>query len=214
MFDWLKRRIGASQKGALPPEVAAMLDRASALLENDDMQNSLLPEEVRQAIVGGTSCDTVPGARGEFGHTSDNPIPVNGPLGEVLYLSHLRTAKGVPLLFHRMGSAAALLGGLDIYVDIYEVLPMEKGARSELLFFSMYHPRKSHLAPNGYLIDRSRDPGNEIYGVSWLVEDFPNALDAHIRKWQMESLGIPLSINKVRTYLNGSPFAPSPPLPR
>ena len=146
--------------------------------------------------------------RGEFGRHPDNPIPVNGPIGEVLYLSHLRTRGALPLLFHRLGSLEGQFGN----VDAYEVLPMEKGAQSERMFFSMYHPRKSRNAPKGYIIDNSRDPGNEIYGVNWLVEDFPTALDSHIREWQKGSLGVPLSINKVRTFLNGSPFAPS--LPR
>ena len=208
MFGWLKRRSSTSQKAAVPAEIRAILERVEALLTSDDAQNSLLPEQVRGAIVGGVSCDVLPGGRGEFGRHPDNPIPVNGPIGEVLYLSHLRTRGSVPLLFHRLGSVEGQFGN----VDAYEVLPMEKGAQSERLLFSMYHPRKSRNAPKGYIIDNSRDPGNEIYGVNWLVEDFPTALDSHIREWQNGSLGVPLSLNKVRTFLNGSPFAPS--LPR
>jgi hypothetical protein len=45
--------------------------------------------------------------------------------------------------------------------------------------------------------------------VNHIVAKFPEKLDAHIRKWQMEMLGVPLPVARVREAINGSPFHPS-----
>src|SRR6516225_9834966 len=41
-----------------------------------------------------------------------NPIPTNGPLGEVIYLSRLRTQSGSPIMFHRVRAEDGLGGAV------------------------------------------------------------------------------------------------------
>ncbi len=188
----------------LPPEVAAILKKLDRLLESDNEQNGMLPEPVRSQMANGLDCDELPGAQGEFGRAPSNPIPTNGPLGQVIYLSRLRTNAGSPVMFHRV-RAEEEAGGA---VDVYEVLSLD-GAVRETLFLSMYHPRKSRKVPRGYTYAAKLDPSNLTYGVNHIVANFPQKLDAHIRKWQMDLLGIPLPVARVRETINGSRFHPS-----
>jgi hypothetical protein len=184
---------------ALPPEVEAIFKGLDKLLESDHEQNLTLPEPIRSQIARGRDCDEWPGALGDFGRAPTNPIPTNGPLGQVIYLSRLRTNTGNPLLFHRVRAEDGLAGT----VDAYEVLSLDRKVQ-ETLFLSMYHPRKSRKVPRGYSYASKVDGSNFIYGVNHIVANFPDKLDAHIRQWQKEMLGIPLPVARVREAINGS----------
>lgn len=187
-----------------PPEIQKIFDRLFQFLDSDDEQNNALPDVIRSEIVNGVDCDIIPGAKGEFGRNSSNPIPTNGPIGELLYLSRLRTIKGDPVMFHRLQS----IQGPHGLVDVYEVLSLDASVR-EKLFLSMYHPHKSKHVPRGYTFARKLDGDNLIYGVNYPVREFPLKLDAHIRKWENDNLGLPLPVGKVRKAINGSEFIPS-----
>ena len=95
-------------------------------------------------------------------------------------------------MFHRVRVEAGPAGA----VDVYEVLSLDGKVR-ETLFLSMYHPRKSRKTPRGYRYAPKLDTNNLTYGVNHIVPNFPQKLDAHIRKWQMEMLGIPLPVQRV-----------------
>lgn len=189
---------------ALPPELARIFIKLDRLLASDEEQNKAIDPLFRTAIVRGIDCDALPGATGEFGRTPSNPIPTNGVLGEVLYLSRLRTGTGSAVMFHRLGSEKGIVDN----VDVYDVLSLDRAVH-ERLYLSMYHPRKSQLVPSGYTYAGKLDPSNFTYGVNHTVSDFPEKLDAHIRQWQMNHLGIPLPVAHVREAINGSRFKPS-----
>jgi hypothetical protein len=189
---------------ALPPDVEAIFKKLDKLLYSDDEQNSTLPDAVRSQIAGGLECDELPGATGEFGRTLSNPIPTNGPLGEVLYLSRLRTSAGSPVMFHRVRAEEGPAGA----VDVYDVLSLDATVR-ETLFLSMFHPRKSRKVPRGYTYADKLDPSNFTYGVNHIIPNFPQKLDAYIRKWQMGMVGLVLPVARVRETINGSRFHPS-----
>ena len=193
-----------SRRSSLPPQVEIILKKLDKLLQSDEEQNKTIAEPYRAQIVGGLVCDVIPGAQGEFGRSPSNPIPTNGPLGEVTYLSRLRTNVGSPVMFHRLRSEEAQSGP----VDVYEVLSLDFVAQ-ENLFLSMYHPRKSRKVPLGYTYAAELDPSNFIYGVNHLVEEFPAKLDAHIRNWHKEALGIPLPVALVREAIHGTRFGVS-----
>lgn len=113
------------------------------LIDDERYQNSLLPEPIAQAIEDGVPCDTVPGATGRFGLEPGNPIPVNGAIGELAYLSRLETAQGERLLFHRIGAIDR--------VDVFEAVTYSGGTWF-VFFVDMYHPRRSRQAPEGFQI--------------------------------------------------------------
>ncbi len=84
------------------------------MIDDEEHQNGMLPDPIAQAIKSGIACDVLPGATGKFGLEPGNPIPVNGAIGELAYLSRLETSQGERLLFHRIGAVDT--------VDVFEAV--------------------------------------------------------------------------------------------
>ena len=157
-------------------------------MENEDQQNSMYPPQVRAQIIGGHDVDELAYGEGDFGRTADNPIPVNGAIGELIYLSCLKTRTGERILYHRLGSAEG--------IDVYETVSID-GSNWDLLFFSMYHPRKSRKSPSGYSIVKMNEQPL-LYGTNLRVENFPYGLQKAIRNTTVEVFGIPMPPPQVR----------------
>ena len=105
--------------------------------------------------------DRDPNGSGPFGFTESNPIPVNGPLGELTYLSRLETTRGERLLYHRVGSIDK--------IDIFECVTFS-GSEWYILFLDMYHPRRSRLAPEPFRFSKSL---TQFAGFNRYCKDFP-----------------------------------------
>lgn len=151
-------------------------------LANQRADLNQYPPEFAQLISMGLDCDSVLGGSGPFGGLS-NPIPVNGALGEIKYLGKLRGTSGFALFFHRIGSSSSPVS--EKSVDIYGTVCMD-GSQWSTLYFDMYHPRRSNLAPNGFtLIPFNRQLKIDLpyaYGINDLVKDFPYGIpDALVR---------------------------------
>lgn len=200
MFGWFGQK--RNRKPAPESEVEKIFEKIDNFLRSDAAQNEFVPEQLHSSVIGGINCDEIPGAHGDFGKVPTNPIPVNGPVGEIVYLSRLRTLREKkPILFHRVGSTQTEIGP----VDMYEVLSTATGFR-EYLYLSLYHPRKTVRAPSGYILQIKYDPLNPISGVNFMIPDFPKALDVQIRQLP-EPLGM-LPLNEVRMYLYGNRHGP------
>ena len=131
-------------------------------------------------------CDQLPTASGPFGKCLTNPIPVNGPVGEIVYLNRLLAPSGCCFFFHRIGSQVA--PPYPHPVDAYELLALD-GSHRVKLFFAMYHPRRSQLVPDG-LHRTSWNRMNSVarlaakmpvFGTSEPVHDFPWGLPEVVR---------------------------------
>lgn len=131
------------------------------LIDDEEHQNSILPEPVAHAIKGGIACDVIPGATGAFGLEPSNPIPVNGAIGELAYLSRLETSQGERLLFHRIGA----IGKVDVFEGV-----TYSGSAWFVFFVDMYHPRRSRQAPHGFVI--AKEP-RQFSGFHTFCKDFP-----------------------------------------
>ena len=118
-----------------------------AIIRDEHVQLQMLNPAVREMISQQPSVDRIDKAVGEFGFVATNPIPVNGPAGEVAYLSKLETEDGLRILFHRTGSTEP--AEPEHPVDIYEAVTFD-GSRWFTLYLDMYHPRQSRLAPKGF----------------------------------------------------------------
>ena len=144
------------------------------------------PED-RRLILNGLDCDMVPDAIGPFGSVS-NPIPVNGPLGEIKYLGKLRGRSGFALFFHRIGSSSSPV--CEHSIDVYKTVCMD-GTQWATLHFDMYHPRRSNLSPDGFTLmpfdERLKMDIPFAYGVNRLVSDFPHGIPDAIAKPYGES---------------------------
>ncbi len=145
-------------------QVSPLFERVHRLLSDESLQNQMLPEGLKHEILWSDSVDVVPGAWGEFARDLNNPIPTNGPLGEILYLSSLKLEDGRPIAFQRLGSVDK--------VDVFEVVTFD-GGWWDLLHLTMYFPRKSKVAPTGYRFFGEERGQFWIRGVNDFAPEFP-----------------------------------------
>ncbi len=193
---------GGRKRGPdLPPEVAKIFEKIEHFLTDDEAQNAALPEPVRKMIEAGFAVDELPGAKGEFGRSVTNPIPVNGPIGELAYLSRLVTPSDAGLFGHR-------LGHLDS-VDVYETVSTD-GKTWDVIFLSYYHPRKSRKAPTGYRLSRGSERPAFITCTNYRVDGFPFPMEAAIRECMRRLLGFPVRPPNVAELLTSARFVRTP----
>lgn len=190
---------GASKTQAtdLAPDVAKVFRKLHQFLNDETMQNAALPKSMREAVKSGLSVDELPSAEGEFGRSLSNPIPTNGPVGELIYLSTLSTHTGHPVLAHRLGSINT--------VDVYETVSFD-GRFWDLLFLSLYHPRKSRRVPEGY---RWVGETKFVYAVNRRLQNFPFEMPDAISACTKSLLGLPLRPPQVRECIERCTFARS-----
>jgi hypothetical protein len=160
-MGWLSKLFGQSEKSP-PREVQQVFEKMRRLLDDDAAQIAMVGEPIASMIKRGLDCDQLPDSRGRFGLEVTNPIPVNGPIGELAYLSKLRTSRGERLLFHRIGSQGT--------VDIFEAVDFS-GQEWFVLYLDMYHPRKSRLTPTGLSLS---DEASQFTGFTSNCADFPH----------------------------------------
>lgn len=197
-FDKL---FGNSEKKKEQEAKAAMhrlFDSGMKLLNDDAKQNALMPEALQKSLAQGGVIDALPNAKGAFGRTLENPIPVNGPLGEITYLSRLVTAgTGQRVGFHRLGSMKS--------IDVYEVVSTD-GASWDILFFNYYHAGKSKKAPDGYNLAESAEG---LTGTSQFTSYFPGNIRSHAMRCSTTILGFPMPHPSLRAFESAKYSRPS-----
>ena len=180
-FDKL---FGGGKKGSgrdLPPAIEAAIKKILKFMSDESLQNRRYPPEIQRLMASGGTVDVIAGAEGAFGRDIRNPIPVNGPIGEIIYISNLTLQTGVKVIGHRIGSFDRL--------DAYEIASLD-GSRWDILFFDMYHPRKSRQLPDGYLPISTPEPF--FFATNTFVEDFPSGICEAIRGFSNSEFGLPL----------------------
>lgn len=129
----------------------------------------------------GEACDRLQEAQGDFGRSSTNPVPVNGPPGEIKYLSRLRCSCGCGLMFHRLGSLQ--VAGIKGDIDVYECVCLE-GKHWDVLYLHPYHPRRSLITPERYSLAPFHPVFSKLVigcGDNSFCEHFPFHLPGLIR---------------------------------
>jgi hypothetical protein len=135
--------------------------RIHRLLDDDEYQLEFVSPTIRDMMKSGASWDRDPNGSGPFGFSELNPIPVNGPIGQLAYLSRLETNSGQKLLFHRVGAIEG--------VDVFEAVTFD-GREWFILFLDFYHPRRSRLAPDGFKLSKQV---SQLSGFNNFCENFP-----------------------------------------
>jgi hypothetical protein len=135
----LLNRVFQPRKAAFDDAIAWLV----RFVDDEEYQNSLLDPPIRQLSLLGAPVDQLPNGHGAFGTSLRNPIPVNGAMGELAYLSKLRTEAGERLLFHRLGSVDD--------IDVFEAVTWN-GNDWHIFYLDMYHPRRSRKAPAGFIL--------------------------------------------------------------
>lgn len=124
------------------PEIQAAIAKIKMIQDDEHAQNMMLNDYMLAEIAKNPECDVIPGSEGRFGFSPSNPIPVNGAIGELAYLSKLRTLNGERLFFHRIGSVGNA-------TDMFEAVTFS-GSEWFVLYLKMYFPRRSRQAPEGF----------------------------------------------------------------
>jgi len=117
------------------------LEHIHRILEDEEFQIECIHPSVRDIIKSKPAYDKDPNGSGPFGFVKTNPIPTNGPIGELAYLSSLETLNGERIVFHRLGAIHT--------IDVFEAVTFS-GSEWFIFFVDYYHPRKSKLAPDGF----------------------------------------------------------------
>lgn len=133
------------------------------------------PAGMHQLFLKGENCDQLMGATGPFGQSMTNPIPVNGWIGTLKYFWRLQTPFNKGLYFHRIGKARSQVSQT---IDVYETVSADKKIW-DILYFDMFHPRRSNLAPEGYRVrpyDKVIDSVQFAFGTNTRLANFPHDL--------------------------------------
>lgn len=176
-MSFFKRVFSRKSPNEPPAEVTRVFDAIRVFLADEMAQNDMYPPEASRALLAGAAVDRLPNGSGEFGRHVSNPIPVNGFIGELLYISSLRTG-GAQMIGHRLGSIG--------HVDVFELMSVD-GAFWDLLYFDLYHPRKSRDLPDGYV----RQETFFIFATNENVPTFPQAFRDAISLCTKGFLGVP-----------------------
>jgi hypothetical protein len=160
-----------------------------ALIEDEELQNSTLVPFLRESILLGDAVDYLRDDQ-SFGLSADNPIPVNGPLGQQTYLSKLRTAHHGGFFFHRLGSVGR--------VDLYKLLSLD-GTLELNLYLDMYHPRRSRKAVEGFYLD---DGPSVFTGFTITMNDFPYDFESCLNQLPDSIRDAYASPNQIRPLLD------------
>lgn len=149
---------GGSKEDKAMREAFAHIRR---LLDDEDFQLEFAHPMMRDLMKAAPAYDKSPEGAGPFGFVETNPIPVNGPIGELAYLSRLETTSGKRILFHRLGSIGR--------IDVFEAVTFD-GKEWFIFFLDFYHPKRSRLAPDGFRIS---DQVAQFSGFHRFCENFP-----------------------------------------
>ena len=153
--------LGFFKKKTPKVELQNAFQKMEKLLSDDDMQIRILGPQVYAQFRSLTAIDQHPKGEGEFGRSLKNPIPTNGPIGSIAYLSSLGTISGHIVLFHRLK--------MFDDIDVYEFVALS-GDVWGLLFVDMYHSRKSRRVPDGF---KKLSGSQQLIGFNHFWDDFP-----------------------------------------
>ena len=157
-MGFLSKLFGGNKEDKVLREAFEKIRR---ILEDEQFQLDMIHPAMKAIIESRPAYDCDPQGTGPFGFSETNPIPVNGPIGQLAYLSKLETIGGERILFHRIGA-------IDT-VDVFEAVTFS-GSQWFIFFVDLYHPRRSRLTPDGFQF--TQDVG-QFSGFHKLCNDFP-----------------------------------------
>lgn len=165
------------------------------IIDDEKFQLEIIHPSMRAILEAAPAYDVDPEGTGPFGYTETNPIPVNGPIGQLAYLSRLETQSGQRLMFHR-------LGAIDT-VDVFEAVTFD-GSQWFIFFVDFYHPRRSRIAPEGFRFTKELA---QFSGFHMFCADFP--YDFVAKKSSQQESGLSLAyipLSKVTNQIDSRVF--------
>lgn len=138
-----------------------VFEQIRRILEDEQLQLDMIHPVMKEMIQSRPAYDKDPNGTGPFGFSETNPIPANGPIGQLAYLSKLETKGGERILFHRIGAVGT--------IDVFEAVTFS-GSQWFILFLDLYYPRRSRLTPDGF---RFTEEVGQFSGFNKFCNDFP-----------------------------------------
>ena len=157
-MGFLSKLFGGNKQDKELQDVLSMIHR---IIDDEKYQLEFLDPTMKAILEAKPAYDRAPDGTGPFGFTETNPIPVNGPIGQLAYLSRLETQSGQRILFHRLGAINT--------VDVFEAVTFD-GREWFIFFLDLYHPRRSRLVPEGFHVTK-RTP--QFSGFQNYCKNFP-----------------------------------------
>lgn len=149
-----------NRKESSKQSIGRIFEKVRQILTNEEIQNEKLPPMFKSLLKENTLERSISRL---FGMSPNDPIRVNGSLGEVIYISMLRTPENVPFIGHRLGSLGK--------IDIYEICS-EDFKDWRILFFDLYWLQKDKYAPSGLTLSLNDCPF--ISAINKFNNTFPN----------------------------------------
>lgn len=192
-MGFLSNLFGGNKEDKALREAVAHIHR---ILDDEKFQLELINPAMRSMLKSAPAYDKDPNGTGAFGFTETNPIPVNGPIGQLAYLSKLETQSGQRILFHRLGAIGK--------VDVFEAVSFN-GAEWFILFVDLYHSRRSRLTPDGF---RFTKDVAQFSGFHKFCDNFPYDFIEKKASERESGLSIAyIAINKVSEQIQNRGFS-------
>jgi hypothetical protein len=169
--------------GARRKRRVSTFERVTSLLESDAAQISAVPGLAENLSVNTGSRQ----ASKIYGLTPSDPIRVNGPIGELTYISRLSNRQGHGFVGHRLGSIRGL--------DVFEVVSTD-GQEWLILWFDMYWDTKDVFGPPYLQLASAQDPWPDggapgLSATNSYMENFPINCWSELIVSAMKLLGFP-----------------------
>jgi hypothetical protein len=148
------------------------------MLQDEEIQNEGLDERLRAML---SENDSHRKLTQFYGLSPDDPIRVNGPIGEQLYIAMLRGLDGQAVIGHRLGSIGRL--------DAYEIATTDF-SQWAVLFFDMYYLSKDTAAPDCFVLDGSG--ARTLTSVNRFMVNFPSNFYGELIEAVRAQVGFPL----------------------
>ncbi len=182
---------GAKQQDNALEDAFRLIDK---IINDEQYQIDLVPA-LKPIVANLRHCDYVQDGHGPFGYCKENPIPVNGPYGEIAYLSRIETLNGERILFHRFGSISS--------IDVFECVTLS-GSAWYLLYLDLYHPSKSKATPDEFRFTKEKPL---FSGFHQHCKDFP--YDFINQKVNMQGSGLSIAyipISKIKNHIDSNAY--------
>lgn len=99
-MGFLSNLFGGNKEDKALREALAHIHR---ILDDDAFQLELVHPAMKAMLESAPGYDKYPNGTGPFGFTETNPIPVNGPIGQLAYLSRLEHPVPPPRSYRQGG---------------------------------------------------------------------------------------------------------------
>lgn len=165
-------------------QAQGVFEKMYKMLHDEEIQNEGLDQRLRAMLRQNESNRRLTQF---YGLSPDDPIRVNGPIGEQLYIAMLRGLDGQAVIGHRLGSIK--------HLDIYEVSTSDF-SQWAVLFFDMYYTSKDIVAPDGFALDGSGEL--TLTAVNRFMVNFPSNFYGELIETVSDQVGFPLVNSSLR----------------